>query len=243
MVSVERVPTYIPGFDGLIEGGFPKGSLILVSGTPGSGKSNFCAQMAFNNAKQGKKCLYLDLEQGEGDLDLQMKLFGWDVSGMKNLKIFTVDSSNPQIVEKVIQEIESTHYDLIILDSLDSITTNPASVQEIQEQFKERISTFSIPALLDQSTLARLKIKKIFNTINKAKATAVLTSERVEGALGISRDTVSEFLCDGIIIFTSTAIGKKRARSVEISKMRQTDTPGGRYDLEITKKGLTVSGL
>ena len=240
MAFIERVPTYIPGFDNFLEGGFPKGSLILVSGTPGSGKSNFCAQLLYYNALKGKKCLYLDLEQDMGDLELQMKMFGWDTSALDNLKIYTIESSNPQIVEKVIKEIERKRYDIIVLDSIDSITTNPASVEEIQQQFRDRVPLITIPALLDQATLTRLKIKKIFNAIKSVKSTAIITSERVEGSMGLSRDTVSEFLCDGVILLSSTAIGKKRARSIEISKMRHTDTPGGRYELEITKKGLNV---
>ncbi|HIH09434.1 MAG TPA: AAA family ATPase [Candidatus Diapherotrites archaeon] len=240
MVYIERIPTYIPGFDALIEGGLPEGSLTLLSGTPGSGKSIFCAQMLYNNAKNGKRCLYLDLEQEIGDIELQMRMFGWETRELENLRIFSIDSSNPQIVEKVIAEIEDRHYDLIVLDSLDSITTNPGSVEEIQQQFRERVPSISIPNLLDQATLARLKIKKIFSAIKKSKATALATSERVEGGVGVSRDTVSEFLCDGVVIFTSTAMGKKRARSIEISKMRHTNTPGGRYDLEIAGRGLVV---
>ncbi|HLC93202.1 MAG TPA: ATPase domain-containing protein [archaeon] len=243
MVSQDRVATYIPGLDDLIEGGFPKSSLILISGTPGTGKSNFCSHVLYNNAVKGKKCLYLNLEQGEGRLEMQMKQFGWDASKAQNLKIVTIDSSNPQIVENVLREIEKGPYDIVALDSLDSISTNPASVEEIQQQLRDRIPTITLPALFDQATLSRLKIKKIFSAITKSKATAIVTSERVEGAQGISRDTVSEFLCDGTLLLSSAAIGKKRVRTLEISKMRYTDTPGGRYDLEITKKGLIVSGL
>ncbi|MEO0133049.1 MAG: ATPase domain-containing protein [candidate division WOR-3 bacterium] len=240
MSQIERIPTNIPGLDDLIAGGFPKGSLVLITGTPGSGKSNFCSQVLYTNALKGKKCLYLDLEQTEAKIINQMKQFGWDPFINKNLKIVSIESSNPRIVEQVIKEIETGPYDLITLDSLDSITTNPASIEEIQEEFQNRIPQLTIPSLLDQATLARLKIKKIFKVINKARATALVTSEKVEGSYGLSRDTVSEFLCDGVIVLSSTAIGKKRARSIEISKMRHTNTPGGRYDLEITDKGLVI---
>jgi circadian clock protein KaiC len=243
MISIERVPTHIPGFDSLIQGGFPNGSLILVSGTPGSGKSNLCSQILYYNALKGKKCLYLDLEQAEGKLSTQMAQFGWDVKKTPNLKIVSIESSNPRIVELVIKEIESGTYDLIALDSLDSITTNPASIDEIQQEFHNRVPQLTIPGLLDHSTLSRLKIKKIFKVISKAKATAIVTSERVEGSNGLSRDTVSEFLCDGVILLSSTAIGKKRVRTIEICKMRHTDTPGGRYDLEINEKGLSILSL
>ena len=44
MNTTERVPTGVHGLDKLIEGGFPKGRSILVTGEPGTGKSIFCLQ-------------------------------------------------------------------------------------------------------------------------------------------------------------------------------------------------------
>jgi len=41
---VERVATGIPGLDALIEGGLPQGSVTLVSGGAGCGKTIFCSQ-------------------------------------------------------------------------------------------------------------------------------------------------------------------------------------------------------
>jgi len=41
MIRTERVPTGIQGLDALIEGGFPKGRSILVTGEPGTGKTIF----------------------------------------------------------------------------------------------------------------------------------------------------------------------------------------------------------
>jgi KaiC/GvpD/RAD55 family RecA-like ATPase len=38
-VSEDRVPTGIEGFDDLIEGGVPRGSLVLLAGDAGSGKT------------------------------------------------------------------------------------------------------------------------------------------------------------------------------------------------------------
>ena len=49
-IPKDRVPTYIPGFDKIIKGGFPKGSVILVSGTCGSGKTIFSGQYIWNGA-------------------------------------------------------------------------------------------------------------------------------------------------------------------------------------------------
>ena len=62
---IKRVATGLKGFDKLIEGGLPSGSLTLVSGNPGTGKSIFCMQTAFNIAKKGSAALYISFEQTE----------------------------------------------------------------------------------------------------------------------------------------------------------------------------------
>ena len=85
---VERVSTGIKGFDELVEGGFPKGHTILVSGMPGSGKSIFCLQALCNNAVRGKNCLFISFEESVEDLHDQMKEFNWAFNGVDgHLKI------------------------------------------------------------------------------------------------------------------------------------------------------------
>jgi circadian clock protein KaiC len=241
MLMVERIKTHVAGLDELIEGGFPKGAIILVSGTPGTGKSILCAQVAYHNALNGKKCLYLNLEQNEGRLEAQMEQFGWDIKKTRNnLITVPVDSADPRMVEYLLREIQAAKYDLIILDSLDSISTTPTETTEQPKMNMEKVYSTVIPTIMDTATIGRMRLKKIFSAIAKSKATAILTSERVEGGQGISRDTISEFLCDGIIIVKSLAIGKNFNRTLQISKMRLTEIDGGIKSLSITKKGLLV---
>ncbi|MFH1391525.1 MAG: ATPase domain-containing protein [Candidatus Diapherotrites archaeon] len=237
---VTRVKTGIPGLDKLLEGGIPKGAVLLISGTPGTGKSILSSQMAYQIALSGKKCLYLNLEQKEGQIEIQMEQFGWDAKKVKNkLKIVTVDSSNPKIVEYVIDEIKNANYDLIILDSLDSISSSPVSLEELGERSLEKVAEFTVPTIMDSVMIGRMKLKRIFKAINTSNATAILTSEKVEGAKGISRDTISEFLCDGIIILHSVE-GEEGFRTLNIPKMRLTKQKQGIYSFTIEKEGVKV---
>jgi circadian clock protein KaiC len=213
----------------------------LVCGTPGTGKSIFCAQVLYHAALKGKKCMYLNLEQDSGKLEKQMKQFGWDVQKAKNLKVVSVDSSKPDLVDYILKEIQKLRYDLIALDSLDSISSSPLSEAEIGKMSMEKISESVVPTVLDVPTVGRMKMKKIFQTIANSKATTLVTSEASKESKWFSRDTVSEFLADAIIVLIATPLGKKLARSLELNKMRHTKLKGGRYNLEIGKKGLVVS--
>ncbi|MDI6807071.1 MAG: ATPase domain-containing protein, partial [Candidatus Aenigmarchaeota archaeon] len=55
---VERTSTGIPGLDKLIEGGYPKGSVVLVSGGPGTGKTLLGLQFIYQGAKANEPGVY-----------------------------------------------------------------------------------------------------------------------------------------------------------------------------------------
>ncbi|HEX8036674.1 MAG TPA: RAD55 family ATPase, partial [Ktedonobacterales bacterium] len=54
-----REPTGVPGLDVVLGGGVPRGSLALIIGVPGSGKTTLTSQMAFRAASAGKRVLIL----------------------------------------------------------------------------------------------------------------------------------------------------------------------------------------
>ena len=75
-IVVERVATGIKGFDELIEGGFPKGSSILITGPPGSGKSIFSMQYLYNGAMNGENGIYVYMDSPIDFLKEQARQFG-----------------------------------------------------------------------------------------------------------------------------------------------------------------------
>lgn len=238
---VERIPTGIKGFDELIEGGLPKGSVTLVAGTPGTGKSIFCSQIAYNNALKGKKCLYLNLEQDEGKLEGQMRDFGLSVDKIKkNMKMLSVDASNPDVIEYILAEIQKLTYDFIVLDSLDSISSNPADISDLIKLGATSTNDMVSTMISGAPTIGRMKLKKIFQAISKSGATALVTSERVRNSPGITRDTISEFLCDTIILLYYLGVGSSEFRSMKIIKMRRSNHEKGYIAFEIGKNGIEL---
>ncbi|MDI6806700.1 MAG: ATPase domain-containing protein, partial [Candidatus Aenigmarchaeota archaeon] len=56
---MKRIKSGINGLDKLIEGGFPEGSVILVSGAPGTGKTLFGLQFIYQGAKANEPGVYV----------------------------------------------------------------------------------------------------------------------------------------------------------------------------------------
>ena len=82
-MEIERVSTGIPGFDQLTRGGFPEGTVNLISGPAGSAKSLFSMQYLYNGAMQGEKGLYLSFEESREDLKKAMNGFGMDLAALE----------------------------------------------------------------------------------------------------------------------------------------------------------------
>ena len=57
--KTDRISTGIVKLDELLSGGYPKGRIILVSGTPGTGKTIVCFHYINAGIQNGEKCLYL----------------------------------------------------------------------------------------------------------------------------------------------------------------------------------------
>ncbi|HEY1921758.1 MAG TPA: circadian clock protein KaiC [Tepidisphaeraceae bacterium] len=79
--SIERVSSGIPRLDAMLGGrGFFQGSSILVTGTPGTGKSTLSAYFADATCRRGEKCVYFAFEESQHQIIRNMRSIGLDLS-------------------------------------------------------------------------------------------------------------------------------------------------------------------
>ncbi|MCD6399073.1 MAG: KaiC domain-containing protein, partial [Candidatus Aenigmarchaeota archaeon] len=78
MPKIERIKTGITGLDKLIDGGFVKGSSVLVTGAAGTGKTIFCCQFLWEGLKNGENCMYITFEELPEEIKGDAAVFGWD---------------------------------------------------------------------------------------------------------------------------------------------------------------------
>lgn len=230
-----RVPTGIPGLDDLLEGGFPRGSCILVTGTPGSAKTIFALQYIVNGAlKYGEKGIFIPIEQTIYDLHRQFIEFGYDIKKLHDEGMIGILSL----------EIKPEHGE----DILEKITS-----KEFQEGIIEfgakRIAIDPLNLVLQFSSGyggERRGIQKLISTYKRLGCTTILTHERTRGGSDIEFG-VQDFVVDGILylqlVRVTGAFGDRERlleRRLSILKMRETNHGQGIYRLEIEKDGLHV---
>jgi circadian clock protein KaiC len=78
-MQTDRVPTGIAGFDGLVEGGLPKGRSILITGEPGTGKTIFSLQFLFEGLLRGERGIYVAADEEPMDILEQAASLGWNL--------------------------------------------------------------------------------------------------------------------------------------------------------------------
>ena len=244
-VKIERVKTGVDGLDKLIEGGFPKGHCILLSGAPGTGKTIFGVQYIYEGAKNGEKGLYITFTEDIDDISLQASVFGLDLQKLiKNgsLKLLHIDIEKFDIKD-IISEVKKGKYQRLVIDSLSAIISHPVALEDVDISYvlRDRLDRL-LPSPLHMEVATRLLVNKIVSEIKGLDCTSIIISELVEGVGGLSRDTVSEFLVDGVITLQYVMVGIESSRNLMIRKMRATAHSENIHPIEF-KKGVGMSVL
>ena len=124
-----RFTTSIPEFDRVLGGGAVIGSLVLVGGAPGIGKSTILLQMC-RGISQESKILYVSGEESERQLKLRAGRL--DVN---NPNLFILSETD---IDSVILNVNEMQPDILIIDSIQTISDNnndsaPGSISQVRE--------------------------------------------------------------------------------------------------------------
>jgi len=131
---MKRVPTHVDGLDEVLGGGIPAGSIVLVSGAPGTMKSSLTYSILHHNARAGTKGLYISLEQSRASLLDHTRGLGYqleatngnlsllDLAALRKRLEGPVEQPWMDLLRLYAQGIRSSFdYRLIVLDSLDAL--------------------------------------------------------------------------------------------------------------------------
>lgn len=125
-----RLSTNISEFDRVLGGGLVQGSLVLIAGDPGIGKSTLTLQTSGLLCENGKKVLYVSAEESAK----QIKLRAQRLSVNSEL-LYIYPQTNLEFIKKEIEELKP---DIVVVDSIQAIyTQNVASATGSVSQIRE----------------------------------------------------------------------------------------------------------
>ncbi|HIE34993.1 MAG TPA: DNA repair protein RadA [Campylobacterales bacterium] len=127
--EIERFSTHDEELDLVLGGGVVPGSLVLIGGSPGVGKSTLLLKMCANLAKSGKKALYVSAEESKGQIKLRANRIG---ANEENLYLLSEIK-----LENILAELDSQNYELLVIDSIQTIYTQdlqsaPGTVSQVR---------------------------------------------------------------------------------------------------------------
>ena len=129
-----RVTSGIDEFDRVLGGGIVPGSLVLIGGAPGIGKSTIVIQIADRLSTNGLKVLYVSGEESER----QIKMRG-ERLGLAATNLFILPETN---LQSILNETNRLRPDLVIVDSIQTIHSErvesaPGSVSQVRDVANE----------------------------------------------------------------------------------------------------------
>ena len=127
-IQVPRLKTGYSEFDRILGGGIVPGSMVLIGGEPGVGKSTLALQVALT--LKGKKILYVSGEESGQQIRLRAERLGMD-----NPDCYILGET---VLENILVQLDSTQPDLLIVDSVQTLQTeeidsSAGSVSQIRE--------------------------------------------------------------------------------------------------------------
>ena len=231
-MGADRVPSGIPGLDELIGKGFPKQTVTLISGGPGSGKTIFALQMLITGAERyNEPGIYATMTETPEELRKDAASFGWKLEELeKKGEILFLDVRPSCFLELRSYERAETFFSWlwnnirkganeigakrIVIDSLNVLST------QFQDEYQARQAITSLVEAL----------KKLPDCIS------FLLFEQIA-----MERTMEEFLTSGVIILHYVPIKNGMMRAIQVLKMRRTAHSENFHPFEIGPKGIKIN--
>ncbi|MCX8154023.1 MAG: hypothetical protein N3E52_06290 [Candidatus Bathyarchaeota archaeon] len=197
--------------DIVLGGGFPRKSLIVLAGSPGTGKTIFSAQFLYRGCVvHGEKGVYASFAESKNAFYENMAEFGFDFEKLEAagkfrfLELSTVkEKALPTVIELILKEVTEIGAKRLVIDSFSALA------QAFTDRHEGRVVLHSV-------------ISKIFRVYECT--TLLIVEQQCESKKEVNLG-IEGFVADGIIYLKRGSLAHRPLRELELLKMRGTPTP------------------
>ncbi|MEM0128629.1 MAG: ATPase domain-containing protein [Thermoplasmata archaeon] len=205
-----RVPLGVAGLDAMLRGGVPQGSVVLVTGLPGTGKT--CLGLGFLAAgiRAAEPGLFLSLEEEAEMLLETARQFGWPLDDAVARGTLQIHRLDPRETHQSLRRIQGSLGSDLRRIGPRRIVVDSVSLLEM---------------LCDGEATRRETLFALAGACRDVGATTLLIAEADPIHPEVTRDGLAEYVADGVLVlgYSQTAEGRRVGLSVRILKMRRTD--------------------
>jgi len=219
---MERIPTHVPNLDGILNGGLPENSTLLISGVPGSGKTVLANQIAYGNATPDNRALIITTVSEPMSRVIQFT---------QGFSFFSLEKVGTAVIYEDIGPM------LLEGDGKNAL----ARVAELALQYQPSLlivdSFKAIHDVTESQASLRRALYKLAASLATLPCTTLLVGEYgPEDIAGIPEAAI----VDGIIQLSNKPIGLRDYRSLRVRKLRGSGYLTGEHAFRITADGIVV---
>ena len=222
-VSEERVTSGVPPLDGMLEGGYYRGSTVLLTGAPGTAKTSLAAAFTASTAARGERALFVSFDEAESQILRNAATIGLDLaSGVEaGLVAFYAVRSEARSVEEHLMAIHGLLRELrptaMIVDPISAMAKSGGHVAALDASLR----------LLDMA---------------KQRGITTVATSLLEGSDAFDEATSMDVstLADVWIHLTYQVRSGERNRALSIIKARGTGHSNQVREVAISERGLQL---
>lgn len=220
------VKTGIDGVDEILGGGIIKGATVLVSGSPGTGKTIFGLQYLYNGITEyDEKGIYLSFEENRDDIAQAAESIGFEdwrsLVEDEQIKIYDKQvllrrNDFSSTLDYLLDDLQGTDYDRLVMDSL----TMFALFFETEQEKRRYLLQFG-------------------DILKQNGFTSLLITEQ-GSMLPDTEISLEHFMTDGNVFLLQTPTEYGVNRYIWVAKMRKQDIENDIFPMDITAGGIKV---
>ncbi len=218
--SAVRVSSGISRLDTMLGGGYFRGSTVLFSGTPGSGKTSVAARFVQDACARGERCLFLAFEESPEQLTRNMGSIGMDLGRWRRQGLLRLESARPAVyglethlafIHRTIKDFKPT---AVLVDPITDFTT----------------------AVADNKAM----LTRLIDFLKMEGITAVFTSLTTAGASVEQSEAGVSSLIDTWIVLRDLEREGRRYRALSVLKSRGMPHSRDIREFRITGQGIDI---
>jgi KaiC/GvpD/RAD55 family RecA-like ATPase len=232
----DRKATHIPGLDELINGGFPDGTINLITGPPGSAKSLFGVEYLYNGARfDDEPGIYLSLEESRESILRAANSYGLQLETFeKEGKAYLIDLGKMRVECSTAEELE---WGLASFETLQDFLKNHLTFSGAKRLVLDSVTAVGV--YYKSNELFRRELFKFSRFLRDSNITTILISETAGD--GDSRYGIEEFIADSLVKLDYESASGEYRRTLTVKKMRFTKHDPLKHPFLIMENGIEVS--
>jgi len=216
----------IAGLDEMLRGGLPEGTIAIISGSTGTGKTLFALRFLLEGTFCGEKGMFVSFEEPEDQIISSAHSVGWDLSGALEKDLVDIYFLSPIELDvdyhgvELLERIRNGGIKRLVIDSISSFESSVSDFQKYHDY---------LWALAQ--TLKRHQVTAIFTVLNHELFSPLVVSQ-----------TYISSLADSIIFLRYAEHKNSLKKVLGVLKLRGGDHDKTLREYEITSLGIEVLG-